>query len=135
MSHETPVARGLYSAYALLQPLHEDIARQIDANEYHFAHSLLILVPRLPQIAAHQLVHALKNHFALGAFHVQHAFVAQHARPINVDNGAQEIFEFGRVKGTVGFEYKAFDIIVMVMVVSVAMAMRVVMVAVVVMGM
>ena len=91
------VARGLYSAYTLLQALHENITGQIDTDEYHFAHSLLILVPRLTQIAAHELVHALKNHFAFGAFHVQHAFVTQHARPVNIDDGAQEIFEFGGV--------------------------------------
>ena len=91
------VARGLYSAYTLLQALHENISGQIDADEYHFAHSLLILVPRLTQIAAHELVHALENHFAFGAFHVQDAFVTQHARSVNIDDSAQEIFEFGGV--------------------------------------
>ena len=103
------VARGLYSAYTLLQALHENITGQIDTDEYHFAHSLLILVPRLTQIAAHELVHALKNHFALGAAHVQHAFVAQHLGAIDVDDGTQKVFQFGRIKGAVRLEDEAFD--------------------------
>ena len=91
------VARGLYSAYTLLQALHENISGQIDTDEYHFAHSLLIFLPRLPQIAAHELVHALKNHFAFRAFHVQHAFVTQHARAVDIDDSAQKIFQLGGV--------------------------------------
>ena len=91
------VARGLYSAYTLLQALHENISGQIDTNEYHFAHSLLIFLPWLTQITAHQLVHALENHFALGAFHVQHAFVTQHARAVDIDDSAQKIFQLGGV--------------------------------------
>ena len=81
------MARGLYSGYTLLKALHENIARQIDADEYHFAHSFFLRIPRLPQIASHQLVHALKNHFSVGAFHVKHPFVPEHARAINVDDG------------------------------------------------
>ena len=82
------MARGLYSGYTLLQALQENIARQIDANEYHFAHSLLLGFPRLAQITAHELVHALEYHLALGAFHVQNAFVTQHARAVNIDDSA-----------------------------------------------
>ena len=124
------MARGLYSGYTLLQTLQENISWQIDTNEYHFAHSLLLRLPRLPQITAHELVHALEDHLALGAFHVQNAFVAQHARAIDVDDGAQEIFQFGRVQGSVCFEDKAFHIVIMVMVVAVTVAMRMVMVTV-----
>jgi hypothetical protein len=42
-----PMARGLYSAYALFQALLEDIFWQIDPNEYHFARSLLARRPSL----------------------------------------------------------------------------------------
>ena len=116
------MARGLYSGYTLLQALQENIARQIDANEYHFAHSLLLRLPRLAQITAHELVNALENHFALRAFHVQNAFVAQHARAIDVDDGAQEIFQFGRIKRFVRPENEAFYVVIMVMVVALLMS-------------
>ena len=65
-------------------------------------------------------MHALENHLALGAAHVQHALVAQHARAINVDDGPQKILQLGRVKGFVRAEHKAFHVIVVVMVVPVA---------------
>jgi len=42
-----PMARGLYSAYALFQALLKDIFWQIDTNEYHFARSLLSRCPSL----------------------------------------------------------------------------------------
>ena len=35
-----------------------------------------------------ELVHTLENHLALGALHVEHALVAQHAGTIDVDDGA-----------------------------------------------
>ena len=126
------MARGLYSGYTLLQALQENIARQIDANEYHFAHSLLLRLPRLAQITAHELVNALENHFALGAFHVQNAFVTQHPWAVNIDDGTQEIFQFRRVQGSICLEDKAFHIVIVVMVVAMTVSMRMVMVTVVV---
>ena len=63
-------------------------------------------------------MHALKNHLALAALHVQDAFVAKHARAIDIDHGAQKILQPTRIKGLVGPEHKALDIIVMVVMVA-----------------
>ena len=59
------------------------------------------LAPTGAQVAAHELVHALEDDLALGAHHVQHALVAQHARAVDVDDGAQEVLQLGGVEGTV----------------------------------
>ena len=71
-------------------------------------------------------MHALENHFPVRALHQQHPFVAQHARAVDVDDGAQEIFQFGGIKGSIRFENEAFDIVIMVMVVPVARVIMVV---------
>ena len=107
------------SNQALLQALHENIFRQIDTDEDHFAGFLLTLSPSRAKVAAHQLVYALKDHLALSAFHIQHAFVAQHARALDIDNRTQEIFEFCRAERLVGAKNKAFDVVVMHMVMTV----------------
>ncbi len=39
--------------------------RQVNTDEYHAAFALFIGSPFGAQIAAHQLVYALKNHFAV----------------------------------------------------------------------
>jgi hypothetical protein len=62
----------------------------------------------------------LENNFALGATHIQYALVAQHFGAVDIDDSAQEVFQLGRIKGALGFENKAFDVIVMVVVMSVA---------------
>ena len=77
-------------------------------------------------------MHALEYHLALGAFHVQNAFVTQHARAVNIDDGTQEIFQFRRVQGSICLEDKAFHIVIVVMVVAMTVPMRMVMVTVVV---
>jgi hypothetical protein len=115
----------LESNQALLHALQQDVLGQVDADEYHFAETLFTLGPGWTQIAAHQLVYTLENHLAIGAFHVQHAFVTQHARAINIDNGAQKVLQFGRVKGPLRPEDKALDIIIMVMVMPCAVVMAV----------
>ena len=68
------------------------------------------------EIVAHELVHALENDLALGATHIQHAFVTQHAGAVNVDDGPQKIFQLGRIKGFIRAENKAFHIVIVVMV-------------------
>ena len=45
---------------ALLKPLQEDVAGQIQADEHHLADARFVLAPLGAQVAAHQLVHALK---------------------------------------------------------------------------
>lgn len=80
------------------QTLKEEIFRQIDPDEHHFAHSLLARCPFGSQIAAHELVDALKNDLVIGAFHVQNTFVAQHAGSVDVHDGPQEILQLGRVQ-------------------------------------
>ena len=60
----------------------------------------------------------MENNFALGATHIQNALVTQHFGAVDVDDGAQEVFELGGIKGTLGFENKAFDVIVMVVVMA-----------------
>ena len=62
----------------------------------------------------------MENNFALGPAHIQNALVTQHFGAIDVDDSAQEVLQLGRIKGALGFENKAFDVIVMVVVMSVA---------------
>lgn len=62
----------------------------------------------------------MENNFALCPAHIQNALVTQHFGAIDIDDSAQEVFQLGRIKGALGFENKAFDVIVMVVVVSVA---------------
>ena len=63
-------------------------------------------------------MNTLKNYFALGAFHVQHAFVAKHARAININDCAQKVLQLGWAEGFVRTEYKAFHIVIMGMVMA-----------------
>jgi hypothetical protein len=118
------VAREFYSVQALFQALQKNIFGQFNADEHHFAHPGLIRGPLGPQIAAHELVHTLKNDFSVGALHVQHPFVAQHAGAIDIDHGTQEIFKLGGIKGAIGFENKTLDIVIMVVVVTVPVVVR-----------
>ena len=97
------------------------VARQVNANKYHFAPAHFFGRPLRPQVAAHQLVHALENHFAVGALHVQHALVAQHARAVDIDDGPQEIFELDRIECPIGLEHKTLDVVIVVMVVGMPM--------------
>jgi hypothetical protein len=71
-------------------------------------------------------VYALKNNFALGAAHVQNPLVTEHLGPVNIHDRAQKVFQLGRVKRTLGFKDKAFDVIVMVVVMGMAMVCAVV---------
>ena len=107
---------------ALFQPLQEDIFRQIDANEHHLAHFHFAIGPHRPQVAAHELVHALEDHLALGATHVQHPLVAQHLGAIDVDDGPQKVLQLGRIESPLGLEDKTLDIVIMMMVVAVPVA-------------
>jgi hypothetical protein len=93
----------------------------LDADEHHLAHARLALGPGRAQVAAHQLVHALEDHLALGALHVQHALVAQHLRAVDVDHRAQEVLQLGRVERPLGLEDEALDVVVGVVVVPVAL--------------
>ena len=95
----------------------QNVLGQVDADEHHLALARLIHTPDRAQIAAHQLVHALENHLALGVFHIEHAFVAQHAWPVDVDDGAEKVLQPRRIEGTRGSEYKAFDVVVHMVVV------------------
>ncbi len=123
----------------MFQTLGQDVARQVDADEDHLADARFASLPFGPQVAAHELVHALEDDLALGALHPQHALVAQHARAVDVDDGAQKILQLGGVEGAFGAEDEALDIVVVVMVVTVrvlvrrVVAMRPVMIVVVVM--
>ena len=103
----------------LVQTLDQDVFGQIDANKDHFAHPRLTRRPSRAQITAHELVHPLENHFALGALHVQHAFVTQHARPIDLHDGTQKVLQLGRIERSGGTVDEAFHIVIVVMVVAV----------------
>ena len=109
----------------------QDVFRQVNPNEHHFADALFTLRPIRAQIAAHQLVHTLEDHLLVGALHIQHPFVAQHLGAVDVDDGAQEVFQLGGIELARTLVDKAFHvIIVMVMVAVVAMLiMHMVMVA------
>ena len=60
--------------------------------------ALLAFGPLWPQIAAHELMYALKNDLALGALDGQNALVAKHPRAIDIDDGTQEILKLCRIE-------------------------------------
>lgn len=122
-------------AQALVQALAQDVLRQVNTDKYHAAFALFIGSPFGAQIAAHQLVYALKDHFAAGALHVQHALVAQHARAVDVHNRPQKVFQLGRIEWAGGTVHKAFHIVIVVMVVRVVAVLAMLMVVVVLMAM
>ena len=121
-------------AQALVQALAQDVLRQVNTDKYHAAFALFIGSPFGAQIAAHQLVYALKDHFAAGALHVQHALVAQHARAVDVHNRPQKVFQLGRIEWAGGTVHKAFHIVIVVMVVRVVSVLAMLMVVVVLMA-
>ena len=69
---------------------------QVDADEDHLAALLFAGRPLRAEVAAHQLVHALEDHLAVAALHVQHALVAQHLRAVDLHDRAQEVLQLGR---------------------------------------
>ena len=85
----------------LLHALKEDVFGQIDPDKYHFVGPLLVGPPGRTQIASHELVNALKNDFTVGTLHVQNTLVPKHSGAVDVDDGTQEIFQFGRIKRSV----------------------------------
>lgn len=99
--------------------MNQDVFGQVNANEHHLADALFALGPIRAQVAAHQLVHALEDHLLFGALHIEHAFVAQHLGAIDVDNGAQEVFQLGRIELTLGLVHKALHVVIMVVMVAV----------------
>ena len=76
--------------------------------------------PARAEVAAHELVHALEDHLALGALHMQHALVAQHPGAVDIDDRAEEVLQPGRVEGTVRAVDEALHVVVVVMVVAMA---------------
>ena len=104
---------------ALVQALHQNVAWQVNANEYHLAEAGFVGFPQRPQVAAHQLMHALEDDLALGASHVQHTLVAQHAWAVHIDDGTQKVFQLGWAEGPGGAVDKAFHVIVVMVVVAV----------------
>src|SRR4051794_12186881 len=90
----------------LLQSLLEDVARQVQTDEYHLGVLLLAGRPLRSHVAAHQLVDALENDLAIGSLHKQHAFVAQHLRTVDLDDRAEEILELGSVESAIGAEHE-----------------------------
>ena len=95
----------------LLQTLDKNTFRQVLSDKNDFAASRLGLRPLPAQIAAHGLMHALKDHLAGGAFHPQHAFVAQYARTIDLDQAAEEFLQPARIEGAIAAKDKRCNII------------------------
>ena len=108
---------------ALVQALHQNVAWQVNANEYHLADAGFVGFPQRPQVAAHQLMHALEDDLALGANHVQHTLVAQHARAVHIDDGTQKVVQLGGAEWPGGTVDKAFHVIVVMVVVAVCLAL------------
>src|SRR6185369_15240164 len=117
---------------ALLEALFQDVSRQVDADEDHLAALLLARRPLRSEVGAHQLVHALEDDLAVGALHVQHALVAQHLRPVDLDDRAEEVLELAGVERLVGAEDERLDVVVVGMVVRMVAVLAVVVVVVVV---
>ena len=103
----------------MIEALDQDVLRQVNTNEHHLADALFAFSPIWAEVAAHQLVHALEDHFLFGALHIEHAFVAQHLGAVDVDDGAQEIFQLGWVKLAFGLVHKALHVVIVVVMVAV----------------
>ena len=105
----------------------QDVLRQVNTNEHHLADALFTLGPIGAEVAAHQLVHTLEDHLLFGALHIEHAFVAQHLGAVDVDDGAKEVFQLGRIELALGFVDKALHVVIVVVLVAwaVIMLMRV----------
>ena len=103
----------------MIEALNQDVFGQINADEHHLAHALFAFSPIGPEVAAHQLMHTLKNHLLLGALHIEHAFVAQHLGAVDIDDGAQKVFQLGGVKLTLGLVDKALHVVIVVVMVAV----------------
>ena len=73
----------------------------------------------------------MEDHLLFSALHVEHAFVAQHLGAVDVDDGAQEVFQLGGVKLALGLVHKAFHVVIVVVMVAVVavLVMHMVMVA------
>ena len=69
-------------------------------------------------------MNTLKNHLPVGPVHVQHAFVAQHAGTINIDDGTQKILQLGRLKSAIRLEDKTLDVVLMGVMVRTTVLMR-----------
>ena len=110
----------------------EDVLWQVDADKDHTAFALLVASPFGAQIAAHELVHTLEDNLAGRSLHVKNALVAQHFGAVDIDDGAQEIFELGGVERTICTVDKTFHIIVVVMVVRVIAVLAMFMVVIVI---
>ena len=78
---------------------------------------------------------ALEDDFAVGALHVEHALVAQHAGAVDLHDRTEEVLQLGRVEGLVGAEDEALDVVVVVMVVRVVAVLTVLVIMVVIMVM
>ncbi len=61
----------------------------------------------------------MKDHLLFGALHIQHAFVAQHLGAVDVDDGAQKVFQLGGVELALGLVDKALHIVIVVVMVAV----------------
>lgn len=103
---------------ALVQTLHQNVARQVNADEYHLADAGFVGFPQRPQVAAHQLMHALEDDLALGTRHVEYPLVAQHARTVHIDDGTQKVFQLGGAEGPGGAVHKALHVIIVVVMVA-----------------
>jgi len=101
--------------------LQENISGQINPNEDHFVVFHLVFAPCRAQIAPHQLMNTLENHFSIGPLHVQDPFVAQHFGSVNVDDGTQKVLQLGGIKRAIGLEHKTLDVVIMVVMVAVLM--------------
>lgn len=106
------------SGQTLFEPLNKNIPWQIDPNEDHLALAQLALGPGGAQVTAHELVHALKNHFRGRALHVQDTLVSKHARPVDIDHRPQEVLELGGVERSFCTEHEALHVVIVVMMVG-----------------
>ena len=110
---------GKLSNQALLQTLQENITGQINSDEHHLALARLTGAPGGPEVAAHELMHPLKNHLGLGALHIQDTLVTQHPGAVDVDDCAQKVLQLGRLEGPLRPEHKALHIVIMAVMVAV----------------
>ena len=81
-------------------------AEELDALQHRLKH----MNPRAPQKVVHFGEVSLAEVFDLRGFNLN--------AKLDIDDGAQEVFQLGGIKGTLGFENKAFDVIVMVVVMA-----------------
>src|SRR5258708_2722781 len=110
------IAPGLRDA--VREAFLEQAPLELAADEDHHALALLARLPGAAGRAAHQHVHALEDHAARFALHVEHALVAQQVLAVVLDHEGQERLDLLHVERAGGLPNERLHLVVVLVVVA-----------------